>query len=140
MPQLAEIIAETLEGTLVAIDASQRRVLRAQLNVVKVLAETAPDQRLDVALRLLEEGYLPDFYAATQVQIDAQLSMTTARDRQVSGSGSVTVGPLILEGSLANTFRQATTTNVAVSIQMDRESKNRGIEYIHSLFPALPVG
>lgn len=138
MPQLAEIITETLEGTLVAIDNSQRRVLLAQLTAVRTLAETAPEQRLEVALQLLEEGYLPDFYAATQVQLDAQLTMTTARDRQQSGGGSVNFGPIRLEGSMANTFRQATTTNLAVSIQMERESKNRGIEYIHSLFPALP--
>lgn len=77
--------------------------------------------------------------------IVAQLAMTTAGERIASGSGGVQLGPIQLTGSLSSSLRQATTTNVAVTIRCARQSRSQGLEYaIQALrtpnAPALPDG
>lgn len=141
MPELSEILTSTLDGAVRAVDASERRHLVAQVQAIQVLAGREPT--LTDLLGLMEEGWLPDFFAGTELEIAAQLAMTTARERQASGGGSVQLGPLQLTGSLSTSLRQATTTNVAVTIRLARQSRSQGLEYaIQALrtpnAPALP--
>lgn len=139
MPELSEILTSTLDGAVRAIDASERRHLVTQVQAIQVLAGKEPT--LADLLGLMEEGWLPDYFAGTELEISAQLAMNTARERQVGGSGSVQLGPLQLTGSLATSLRQATSTNVAVTIRLARQSRSQGLEYaIQALrTPAAPV-
>lgn len=137
MPELATIYAELLDGAVTAVARAEALRLVAHVKALQGLKGKEPGT--DDLLKLLEAGYLPDYYVGAELQIAAQLTLTTARERKVSGSGAVTFGPLKLEGSLSETFRQATTTNLSITTTLVRQSRSKGIENVLSALSPTPV-
>ena len=136
MPELIEIIGSVVDGTIRTLDASEKRHLLAQIDAISQLAGGLT---VDGLKELFDKGWLPDYLAAGQVVIAVQLAMTTGRERSSGGTGSVEIGPLRISGHLSETFRQATTTNLSVTITMDRQSRSRAIEGAVESLRALPI-
>lgn len=125
MPEFSEIISTALAGAIDAIETSEQAHLLNQVTAVEKLNGKTPGVA-DVK-SLYEEGWLPDYFAASALTLDAQLSMATTRERTIGGQADVAVGPLKLTGSLSTSLKQATNTNVAVSITLERQSRNQGL-------------
>jgi hypothetical protein len=124
MPELSEILSNVLNGAIDAVEMSERTHLMNQLDAVQRLSGAQPE--MDELLELLKQGYLPDYFAGTELTISAQLSMATTRQRTTSGSAGGQIGPLAVQGSLTESFGQATQTNVSVTVTLVRQSRNRG--------------
>ena len=125
MAELGEVVGELLEGTLRAVARSESRHLRAHVEALTLLAGQEPGTA--ELVKVLETGWTPDFFVGSQMSVSAQLAMTTTRERKVSGGGGVTLGPLRIEGSLAETFQQGTQTNLAVTVDLVRQSRSRAV-------------
>jgi hypothetical protein len=134
MPELGEILRNVLDGTVDAVETSERRHLMAQIEAVQQLSGAEPGT--DELLELFKKGYLPDYFAGTELTVSAQLSMATTRERTVGGTAGGQIGPLTVQGSLTETFRQATQTNVSVTVILGRQSRNRSLEYALSALRA----
>src|SRR5688500_15402609 len=142
MPQLSEIFSDLLMGAVEAVATAEARQLKAHVEAVQALGGEEPGT--DTLIRLLDEGYVPDYFAGVDLDLSAQLSIATTRERRGSGTGGVTFGPVKIEGTLANSFTQATQTNLTVAATLRRQSKNAGIEHLltslRALTPAPPPG
>jgi len=130
MPELAEIVTELLDGTQRSISQSEREHLLSHVRAVVELAGEQPGTE-DI-LRLLEQGWLPDYFVTNGFTLVAQLVMQTARERRISGSGGITWGPLRLDATLQTSLMQSTQTNLQVELTCVRQSRSRGLAYIVS--------
>lgn len=137
MPELATIYSELLTGAVTAIAKSESAHLAAHVQAISDLNGKAPGT--DDLLKAFASGWLPDFFAASELQLSAQLSMTTARERKVGGTGGVEFGPLKLEGSLSETFTQGTGTNLSITTTLVRRSRSSGLENALSALSVTPV-
>jgi hypothetical protein len=142
MPELAEIYSALLDGAIRAVERSEQSHLLAQADALTKLDGKAPGvEDLKAAFAL---GWTPDYFVGAELQISAQLTMSTARERQVGGSGGVTFGPVQIQGSLAESFHQATETNLSVNCVLKRQSRSAGLDYALTALsavaaPELPV-
>ena len=125
MPQLAQVFGAVLSESVEAVNASERKHLLSHVAVLTRLAGREPTT--EDLLAAYEAGWLPDFHAAVDLTVSAQLAMTTSRERTTDAGGSVQFGPLRIEGRLAESFSQGTTTNLSVSATLRRESRGTAI-------------
>jgi hypothetical protein len=137
MPELSQILTSVLNGAIKAVEDSEREHLINQVNTVQALdgKQAGAAELLD----LYEKGYLPDYFAGMELTVSAQLSMTTGRDTQIGVSAGGNVAGIALQGSLTETFRQATQTNLSVTVNLARQSRNRGIEHTLNSLQSLPT-
>ena len=143
MAELGTIFAELLNGAVDAVAMSESRHLTAHVKALSDLKGKEPGT--DELLKLFQAGWFPDYFAAAELDVEAQLVMATSRERKVSGSGSVTFGPIRIEGTLSNAFAQGTQTNLSVRATLRRQSRSSGLEYAISALspvqvPVLPTG
>ena len=136
MPEFGELIGSSLRGVIGELDRSEQRHLLAHVKAVKEFAGQTPG--IDEIQALIESGWLPDFYAASKVQLDASLSLTTSRERTSGGSGGVEFGPIKITGTFANSFSQGTVSNVTVSLELARGSRDRALNSIFEVFSRTP--
>jgi len=120
MPELATLLRETVGGVIAVLDASEKKHLLAHVEAVKGIGSSEVGE--DQLVTLLEEGWLPDFMAAASVNVRADLSMTTGRERTTNAGGSVNLGPLSITGSFTDKMTQGTTTNLSVTVEFTRRS------------------
>jgi hypothetical protein len=137
MPELATIYAELLNGAVSAVARAETERLAAHVEMLRKLDGKTPG--VDDLLRAYQEGYLPDHFVAAELQVSAQLTMTTARERTIGANGGLEFGPLRLEGSLTETFQQGTTTNLSVTCTLVRQARSKGIENTLSALSPAPV-
>ena len=137
MAELPRLVERTLNGVISAIEESERKHLLAQVKAIrKVAGTTGDDDQFAKLLEAFEAGWTPDYYIGASLQIAAQLTMTTARSRQLDATGKVSFGPLSIEGGYTEEFTQGTTTNLSVNLVMERRSRSQGLENAFSaLFP-----
>ncbi|HEU4751927.1 MAG TPA: hypothetical protein VFU47_02385 [Armatimonadota bacterium] len=134
MAELSDLFAGLLDGAVAAVNESEGKYLAQQVSAVKQLG--GKDVDAETLLKLFAAGWLPDFFVTAQMELAAQLTMSTARERQVSGTGGVTFGPVKLEGSLSNTFHQGTSTNLSVSCTLVRQSRNAALDAAYAALGA----
>ena len=127
MAELAEIYSGLLDGAIKAVESSEREHLTAHVEVLSRLAGATPDA--DTVKAALAGGWMPDYFIGAELQVAAQLTMSTSRQRQVDGKGSVTFGPVQIQGGLSETFQQGTQTNLSVSCVLTRQSRSSGLDY-----------
>lgn len=137
MPELKEMFAGILMGATNAIEASERAHLQAHVEAVQALGGK-PDATLDDLLAAFAKGWLPDYFAGDALEVAAQLTMSTARDRSVSGSGGVTLGPVQIQAQVSERFTQGTETNLSINAKLARQSRSAGLQY--ALQQLGPVG
>ncbi len=137
MPELAQIVQSLLNGTIEAIEKSEVAHLKAQIDAVKALKGKGAS--LDDLQSLFDNGYLPDYFAGDELTLTAQLSMTTGRERQSGVSAGGSIAGITVQGSLTETFRQATQTNLSVTINLSRQSRNRAIDHTLTSLQSLPT-
>ena len=142
MAELGELFGAVLNGAIKAIDDSERRSLVAHAEALAATAGKEPG--IDEALKAMQGGWIPSYYAGAELQVGAQLSMSTARERKVAANGKVTFGPISVEGGLSTSLTQGTTTNLSVNCVMRRQARSYGLEEALSALrgpgaPAIPV-
>ena len=79
---------------------------------------------VDDLVNLWQQGWLERYFAAAGIDLSAQLVVSSGRERTLNAQGGVTIGPVSISATYAETFRQATTTNLSVSIQLQRQSRS----------------
>lgn len=137
MAELGQIYAELLNGTIEAVARSESRRLAAHVSTLRALNGQEPGA--EELLALFEQGYFPDYFAGTELQINAQLTLTSSRERKASGGGGVGFGPVRIEASLSESFLQGSQTNLSVSCVLRRQSRSAGIEHaLAALAPSAP--
>ena len=122
MPQLAEIIEQTLDAVTKSVDKHELTRLRQHVKAVKELGGKTPG--VDEILDLLgegDDGYLPYFSHAAEGHVNASLAMSTSRERIVNAGGTVTFGPVSIRGDYGSKFGQDTATNLQVDIKLERK-------------------
>lgn len=127
MPEFSEILAATWKAAGDVVTADEGAHLLAQVKAIRQL-ESSEDP-LTALEKLLTDGWTPDYFAGNEMTVDASLVMTTSRERTAGGGGSAALGPLQLNATFANTYRQATQTNVSVQYRGVRQSRSQGLEY-----------
>ena len=120
MPQLAEILNDLVESNVKRADESEKRRLLAHVKAIRELAGEEPG--IDELQALFEAGWLPTYQVEDELHVDAQLAMSTTRERKIDAGGTVSFGPIAIQGTLSNSFGQGTQTNVAVSVVLKRRS------------------
>lgn len=147
MADIGDILASTLTAATKTVDDSERAALLAQVEAVENVQ--AGKATLKDLLSAQDAGWLPDYYAGDQITVNAQFIATEAKETTLSGTGSVggTVGPVTIgiQGSLAQTTRQGTQTNLAVSVTLVRQSRSKAVDNAYAALgvqatPALPTG
>ena len=142
MAELPRLIERTIDGVLEGLDASENRHLISHVKAIKQMAVSPGEDaeaRLNTLLELLEGGWTPDFFAAAGVEVNGQLTMTTARRRETTVGGGLKFGPVSLEGSYTEEFSQGTTTNLSVRVSLVRQSRSKGLENAFSSLASLPA-
>jgi hypothetical protein len=136
MPELSEIYSQLLEGAVKAVEQSEQRHLLAQVDALTKLDGKAPGiEDLKAAFTL---GWTPDYFLGAELQITAQLTMSTARERQIGGTGGVTFGPVQIQASLTESFHQGTQTNLSINCLLKRQSRSAGLDYALQALTAVP--
>lgn len=143
MADLGDLLKGVLGSAIAAIEESESAHLQAQVTAIQALAGKTPG--VDDVLKAFQAGWLPDFFAAASLEVSAQLTVTSTRERTISGSGAVGFGPIQISGSLAETVRTGSNTNLGVTVTMERQSRNKSLEYALNALtavapPALPSG
>jgi hypothetical protein len=79
------------------------------------------------ALTLLDGGWIPDYFAAAELEVQAQLALTTDRKRTIDAGGGISLGPVQLQGRLAETFSRGETANLQVRCTLQRKARSRAL-------------
>ena len=130
MAELTTLFYELLDGTVEALAKSESRHLKDDIDAAIRLAASGDTVSAQVMSDLLDKGYIPDFYAAADLDLEAQLTMSTTRERKTSGTGSITYGPLKIEATLGNSLVQGTNTNLTIRCHLQRTSKSAMIDRV----------
>lgn len=119
MPQVSEIVEGLLEAATDSTDRQELKRLKRHVEAVKILK----DQELsDVARleKLLEVGYLPDYYHAAETTVSGSVSATVTRKSDVTAGGEVAAGPVRVIGNLKKGTETTEASNVQFTIRMER--------------------
>ena len=124
MADLPTLFSGILTGALGALDASEKAHLLAHVQAVEKLGG-----QVDLAgvLDAINGGWLPDYFAAAELNVSAQLAMSTSRQQVVQAQGGVNIGPIQLTGSLAETTARGENTNVTVTCTLERQSRSKAM-------------
>lgn len=133
--ELASIYGQLLTSTIKAVETSESEHLKAHVKAVKELAGDK-GKPVEVLEKALSAGWTPDYFIGAELQIAAQLTMSTQRERKLDATGGVAWGPIKIEASFGQTFAQGTQTNLSVNAILKRQSRSQGLEYALSALGA----
>ena len=68
-------------------------------------------------------------FVAGEIDLTAQLAMSTERTRSVDAKGAVTFGPLSLTGGFNSSLKQTTATNLSIHVVLARQSRSSALSY-----------
>lgn len=135
MPDIGSLLDACVSAGLKAADQQADNYLA---NVVKTtVALDDGTSKVTQAAALKAAGVTPDFWMGARVTIAAQLTMTTLEKRTIAASGGGTLGPISIQGSLAEETDDGTNTNLSVTIEFVRQDANQYAEYSVRAYQAL---
>ncbi len=124
MADLTSLFSGILSGALTALDQSERDHLMAHVAAVQKLGGNVT---LDGILQSMQAGWLPDYFAAAELTVSAQLAMSSSRQQTIQGTAGATLGPVQVTGSLAQTTARAENTNLTVTATLERQSRSKAV-------------
>jgi hypothetical protein len=138
MPELGAIFGSLLTSVIQAVESSEKQHLQNGLDALKgVTGKTAPG--LDDLAKALQSGWLPDYFIGAEIQVNAQLTMTTVRGQSADVKVGTGLGPITISGGFSESFRQGTNTNLSVTCTLTRQSRTKAIENAFQALSAAPA-
>ena len=130
MAELSELFSDLLNGAVDAIARSEAEHLKVDVDAAISLAGKDLSQGIPAEILggLLDKGYIPDIFAGDEVEIEANLATSMARERKMTAGGGVTWGPVKIDASLSDTRAEQTNTNLTVRCKLRRVSKSTAMD------------